>query len=230
MATKASPIKKILTAINDIGKNLSKSGIYLIEYDECKLYSSSIKFNSETYNVSSVTLNEEYKEYLPLLGYAVDGKYLSRVLKGTGVEIEVNDYKITINSKVKVKDEKIDMVWETNCFDQHSIRSEMLKNVDKIERVLKTIKGKEHKSSYEYDVQQLKNDGKFIYNISNELDVALLKLTNKMINTLNKDTISVKSIVTAPVINTDHQIKRLHIVESVEKIGTVRSYYPFIDR
>lgn len=227
---KTNPLKKPLTEINEIGKKLNKDGVYLIEYDTCELISSSIKDNDETYNITIVTLDEKYKEYLPYLGFAVDGKYLNRVLKGTGVEISNEDYKVYIESMVKIKDEKVKFDWESNQFTKNNIRFEILKNMNKLQRVMKSVQNTDYHSSYNYDVNTLIEEKKFIHDVSEYLNTAVLKVTNKMMKTLNKSTISVTSHVTNPIINKEDQIKRMHIIETVEPQGIVRSYYPFIDK
>lgn len=230
-ARNTSPLKKPLVAINELGKKLTKSSIYLIEYDECKLISSSIKDNGETFNVTVCDLNKEYQEYLPYLGYAVNGKELGRVLKGTGVEIENDGYKLTVSSKIKVKDEKVDAQWNTNeSFNDNDKRFEILKNYNKLERVMRPIRRESYYSSFEYNLNEILENNQFIKDISDELNVSILKITNRMIKFVDKSTESLTSYVTAPIINTNDQIKRMHIIESKSSVGIVRSYYPFIDK
>jgi hypothetical protein len=221
----------MLTDINDIGKRLSNTGFYLVNIETNELISSSIKDTAETFQVSTAVLDEKYSEYLPYLRYAVDGTMLSRILKGTGVNIEVkNETTIEITSKVKVKDEKVDTKWTSSDFNRPDIQYDINKKLGKIRRAMKKLKDTEYYSSYEYDPVELKEKNKFIMNISKLLKVTNLKLSNKVLKTLNKDTLRVMSHVTKPIINTTDQIKRFHIIETFEKQGVIRSYYPFIDK
>lgn len=229
---KEPSLKKIITEINDIGKKLSYSSIYLIDMDNNELISSSVKDTTETFNITVASLDEKYSKYLPYFRNAVDGSKLNRILNGTAVVVEViDDTTISIKSKVKVKDEKEEMEWRSDEFCKHDIQYDINKKVSKIQRALKKIKNPDFYSNYEYNLDKLREQNKFLINISEKLNVSSLKITNKMMKTLNKGTIHIASHVTYPFnVVDDVNLHRIHIIETIEPQGIIRSYYPFVDR
>lgn len=228
---KAPSLKKMLTEINDIGKKLSYSGIYTINMDRNELISSAQPDTNETFHVTIATLDEKYNEYLPYLRNAVDGILLSRVLKGTGVTIDViNDTTVSIKSMVKVKDTKVETFWTSNDFNQFKAVYNINKRLSKAQRAMRGMQNSDFHSEYTYNMNELRDNRKFLMDLSKILNVGVLRITNKMIHTLNASTILVKSSVTKPIINTVDQIKRMHIIETIEPQGIIRSYYPFIDK
>ena len=236
MKDKKPNFKKIFKEINDIGKKLSHSKIYVVEGEDDKLISSSLKDLSETFHVTKAVINEEYREYLYSLGITVNGAALGSVLGGTGVDINLDNSSLHVtgyktNAKTKIKT----MVeWETDYTFGAKQRYEIMKNINKVDKLICIDKDKYRKnyySKYEYDVDELLQMNKFILDVKNKLDVKSLKITNKMIKTLNKNTKSVTSFITEPIGNSmDGLIKRFHIIETIEPQGIITSYYPFIDK
>ena len=228
-------LKKIYKEINDIGKKLSHSKIYLVEGNDCELISTSLKELPETFHVTKAIINEEYQEYLYSLGITVDGASLGSVLGGTGVEIDqeknslsVHGYKTDSKTKTKILKE-----WETDYTFGGKQRYEMMKKINKVDNIygFDTDYHENYYSKYEYDVEELINMNKFVLDVSDKLNIDLLKITNKMIKTLNKNTLSVTSYISEPLNLGDPTIaKRFHIIETKENIGTIISYYPFLDK
>ena len=231
-------LKKIYKEINDIGKKLSHSSIYLIEGEECTLLSSSLKELNETFHITKAILNEEYKEYLFNLALTVKGSELGPVLGGTGVSVSVKNNLMSAigfktNSKTK---EKTQLGWIADYKCCPKERYEILKNIGKLENIF-NISDLNYRDNYyskhEYDVEELIALNKFVLDIHEELQLNSLKITNKMIKTLNKKTKKVTSYVTNPIQlkKLTHNInQRLHIIETEEESGIIVSYYPFIDR
>lgn len=232
MAKKALSIKSIYKTINDYGKNLSSSSIYLIE--DNKLLSSSLKEKNETFHITQCILDDDYKEYLNYLGITVDGSSLGPVIGGTGFEGSIDEGFLkcsSYKSKGKNKD-KEEIKWEVNYTCNSKERYEILKNISKLDRIYGLDKKyqNDYYSMYEYDIEKLLNDKKFIIDISEKLSVKSLKITNKMIKILNKDTEYIRSYISYPILgNEDNTLKRLHIIESKQKHALIISYYVFID-
>lgn len=231
-------LKKIFTDINEIGKNLSSSGNYIIDFNKNLLIATYVKNYCTTYNVAFASLDEDYHQYLPYLGNCVNGIELARVLKGTGVIVELRDnYTLKVESEVKVKDTKEHREWYTNQNVDEKWRYHTLTNYDKYERKIKKMKklySKEESLVYsecDLELDEMNYRSKFVLDLRKQLNVAMMRITNKTLKNFGKDTGRINLIATK-YINPDKEInkERLLFIDIFNPYSVTHIIHGFTDR
>ena len=231
-------LKKIFTDINEIGKNLSSSGNYIIDFNKNLLIATYVKNYSMTYNVAFASLDAEYTEYLPYLGNCVNGVELARALKGTGVNVELfDDYTMKVESEVKVKDVKEQYKWTTGQNIDEIWRYHTLANFDKYERKINKMKKIYKKdetlihSEYDLDLDNMDYKSKFVMDLRHELNVAMMRITNKTLKNYGKDTTRIHLMATK-YLDPDKTInkERLLFIDIENPYSVTHIIHGFADR
>ena len=207
--------KKDLKIIADRCKSLRADGLFVI-YNGMAI-SAVISSDKETLGVHSIEFKGHYNEILSKLGTLVDGVLLSRVVSGTKLEIEENDNGIKLNSS---KGE-----WYTGIFNNSSIEETI---IDKYELYYNLSERSDYntKTYNENDIKELLDKGKFLLVLSEYFDLPLLKVTNKMIKNLKKETECLSINISEDYIS-DNNIKMNKIVTD-DEYSITTSYYTFI--
>lgn len=230
-------LKKIFIEINDLGKKIS-NGFYIIDHKNKMLLSAYVKDYDVTYNIVYVDLDEMYHPYLKYLGNCVNGTLLSQVLKGTGVEIRLleNDT-MEIESEVKVSTGKEHRKWITGLGVDEVWRYKALSNFDKYIAKNKKLK-KMYKnedlihSTYELDLESIPSyKEKFVLDLRKDLNVAVMRITNKILKNFNKDTERI-ILTTTNFINPDSgkNKKRLLYIDMYNPNSITHIVHGFVDR
>ena len=231
-------LKKIYTEINEIGKNLSPTGNYIIDFNKNILLATYVKNYSTTYNVAFATLDDKYIEYLPYLGNCVNGVELARTLKGTGATVELfDDYTMKVESEIKVKNEKEHHEWKTGQNIDEVWRYHVLANFDKYERKINSMKKRYKKdeslihSEYDLDLDNMDYKSKFVMDLRKELNVAMMRITNKILKNYGKDTIRIH-LTTTKYINPEKTVnkERLLFIDIENPYSVTHIVHGFADR
>ena len=212
--------KKIIKQIADRGKKLRKDGLFKV-YDDTSIISavSNIKETSGAFIVEFKS--DIHIEYLNKLGILVSGLDLARTVSGTGVQITTGTNTLYISSKVGD--------WSTgelqNSYVEESLNNQFNKYNNRFINNSDYIR-------YNLNVDELLSTGKFIKIIEPDDNLhSFIKISNKMMKNLSKETTEVYVEVTKDYIEETDDTNKYKIFRIVLKdpISTTYCYYAFLD-